>query len=162
MSKSASGPIVGFDLGHGETALARTYAGTMDSPQVLQIPGSGLPGGRQCITAVNELPDGSVLIGDNAIGTREGHLYLAFKGPALNDERVRHPVNLFSQKIRSSLVEAADLPPNGSVHWVFGSPSGWPATLRAEYTALFRESGFANAEVGDGVAGRHAVRPRLR
>lgn len=146
-SKSAKGPIVGFDLGHGETALARTYAGTTDSPQVLQIPGSGLPGGRQCITAVSELPDGSVLIGDNAIGTRQGHLYLAFKGPTLTDERVRYPVNLFTTKIRTSLVEAADLPSNGRVHWVFGSPSGWPATLRADYARLFREAGFANAEV---------------
>lgn len=147
MNDSARTPIVGFDLGHGETALARAYAGTTDAPQVLQIPGSGLPGGRQCVTAVSEMPDGSVLIGDNAMGTRGGRLYLAFKGPALKDEQVRHPVRLFTGEIRTSLVGAADLPPNGAVRWVFGSPSGWPPALRAEYAALFRAAGFANTEV---------------
>lgn len=140
-------PIVGFDLGHGETALAKTYSKTTEPPSVLQIPGSGLPGGRQCITAVNEMRDGTVLIGDSALGRREGRLYLAFKGPELKEERVRHPVHLFTKKIRSSLIDTADLPSNGSVRWVFGCPSGWAPSLRVEYASLFRAAGFTDAEV---------------
>ena len=147
MSNAASRPVIGFDLGHGETALARTTAEATDAPQVMQIHGSNLSSGRQCITAVNEQPDGTVIIGDNAIDRRTGRLYLAFKGAQLTEEQVRHPTQLFSKQVRDSLYAEGDLRKQDTVSWVFGCPSGWPPPLRAQYADLFREAGFSQAEV---------------
>ena len=147
MSDTTGKPIIGFDLGHGDTALARTSAEATDAPQVMQIHGSNLSSGRQCITAVNEQPDGTVIIGDNAIDRRTGRLYLGFKGPQLAEEQVRHPTQLFSRQIRDSLYAESDLRKNDSVSWVFGCPSGWPPPLRAQYADLFRQGGFTQAEV---------------
>lgn len=147
MAENNGVPIVGFDLGHGETALAITYAGKTAPPAVLDLPGAS-GAGRQHVTAVNEHPDKGIIVGEAAVEARGGTLHLGFKGRALERDQVRRPVELFSTKIREDLVSQGKLPnPASRIRWVFGTPSGWPPRLREAYATLFRQAGFSHVEV---------------
>lgn len=137
--------IVGFDLGHGETAIATTYAARSASPTVLRLPGSSR---RQHVTAVAEHPQRGVLIGEHAAAARDvSAFYLAFKSPDIDDESVRRPVALFVGRLVEALRESGDIAYDGDVRWVFGAPSGWSRELRARYELMLASFGLAGVEV---------------
>lgn len=139
--------IIGFDLGHGETAVSKTYARKTTPPAVLDLPGAS-GSGRQHVTAVNEHAEHGVLVGEAAVDMPGGKLYLGFKSRALDQPGVRRPMELFASKVRDDLVAAGKIgEPAQEVRWVFGAPSGWSSTLRENYAKLLRASGFTHVEV---------------
>ncbi|MGW3037427.1 Hsp70 family protein [Streptomyces sp. NPDC001178] len=144
---SGSTVIVGFDLGHGETALAKTYADKSAPPVVLDIGSTGA--GRQHVTAVAEHPTRGVLVGREATEARGvTSLYLAFKSPEIDRDDVRTPVHLFVDKVgRDARERDQDLTGSRPVNWVFGAPSGWDADLRRAYAELLGRTGLPNVEV---------------
>jgi hypothetical protein len=145
MSTASDTLIVGFDLGHGETALATAFAAKQAHPTVLRLPGSTR---RQHITAVAEHPRRGVLLGEHAAFARDAtSFYLAFKSPDIEDESVRRPVTLFVSKLVEAIQEQGDIPRNGKVQWIFGAPSGWKKDLRDRYALMLNELGLKNVEV---------------
>src|ERR687895_229995 len=72
--------IIGFDLGHGESALAYTTLAGASEPEPLELMGE-----TAIITAVGEHPTRGTLIGERAIMARAElpNLYIRFKDPAL-------------------------------------------------------------------------------
>src|SRR4051812_46295533 len=96
--------IFGLDLGHGETALARTRLGAAGEPAPVEI-----GGGRSLVTAVGVDAVGRIAIGREVVA-RAAELtesFVRFKAPALD----RHPVagraiRLFVRGLRQRL--AAD------------------------------------------------------
>ena len=145
MSHTRDTLIVGFDLGHGETALATAYAAKQAHPTVLRLPGSTR---RQHITAVAEHPKRGVLLGEHAAFARDTtSFYLAFKSSDFDNDSVRRPVALFVGKLVEAVREQGDIPQNGSVQWIFGAPSGWKKDLRDRYALMLSELGLQNVEV---------------
>ena len=112
--------IVGFDLGHGQTALALAYASKDAPPAVLALPGST---DKQHVTAVAEHPKLGVLVGEGAAGVRGvSRLYVGFKSPEFGAEPVRRPTTLFVQKVVADVQEKALVPRAGRVRWWSAPP----------------------------------------
>jgi hypothetical protein len=139
--------VVGFDLGHGETAVTTAHVDKTTPPNVLDL-GGATGTGRQHVTAVAEHPARGVLVGveaAEAIGITS--LYLGFKGPELDRDEVRRPVRLFVDRIRDDVVSRSMLPKARRSRWVFGAPSGWSPNLRREYATLLKGVGLDDVEV---------------
>jgi hypothetical protein len=144
MSNVTDITLVGFDLGHGETALAVANAAKTTPPNFLDLPGAS---GRQHVTAVAEHPTRGVLVGEAALVPRDvTSLELGFKSRNLDRPTVKEPIRLFVTKIRQDLLENSLLP-KGAIRWVFGAPSGWPTDLRTSYAALLKQIGLSDVEV---------------
>ncbi|MGH3901244.1 MAG: Hsp70 family protein [Pseudonocardiaceae bacterium] len=144
MATTSDTTVVGFDLGHGESAVAVVRSNTTTAPNVLDLRGAA---GRQHVTAVAVHPQHGVLVGEAAVNTpgRTRPLYLAFKGPELDDEGVRRPITLFVSKIREDIENEKEL--TRRTRWVFGAPSGWSTELMARYAQLLKSTGIADVEV---------------
>ena len=109
--------IIGFDLGHGETAVALAMLSATAEPQMLDLYGT-----RSILTAVAQHPTRGVLIGDDAFLSRNVRsLHIAFKSP--NVERREVPIaSARSVERRSAL--------SGPV--LRGCPTREPRTCRAD------------------------------
>ncbi|WP_405876267.1 MULTISPECIES: hypothetical protein [unclassified Streptomyces] len=96
--------VVGFDLGHGETALAVARSDANASPGPLDLPGSSR---RQVLTAVAEHDTHGVLIGEAAL-TTAGVRYLAteFKSERMKEAEARRPVTLVLRRVAAKAVPA--------------------------------------------------------
>ena len=130
--------VIGFDLGHGETAVFSVYSSSAAAPALLDPPGGKR--GRH-VTAVLEHPTRGVLIGEDAIKAGEGTLHLAFKSPHLDRPEVAEPIRLFVSRMIADLRESGRLPDGSGTEtlWVFGTPSGWPAPTREQYAELLSD-----------------------
>ncbi|MEV2196233.1 hypothetical protein AB0I02_35430 [Streptomyces phaeochromogenes] len=144
-SRARDTVVVGFDLGHGETALAMARADGTVTPGVLDLPGSSR---RQVLTAVAELEGHGVLIGE-AAHTAGGVGYLAteFKSEDMKEAEVRRPVILFVSKIVEEVRTRGLIPLDRPPLWVFGVPSGWSDAVRGRYARLLAEAVQGDVEV---------------
>ncbi|MFE7032444.1 Hsp70 family protein [Streptomyces sp. NPDC057621] len=139
--------VVGFDLGHGESALSKTRTDTTKQPEVMDVGSTG--GGRQHVTAVAEHPTRGVLVGREAADARGVTWFdLGFKSPEVDREEVRRPVLAFVAKVSADAV-ARDRELDGRypVRWVFGAPSGWSAELRRAYATMLKSAGLQHVDV---------------
>jgi hypothetical protein len=137
--------VVGFDLGHGETALAIARVTASTTPAVVDLPGATR---RQHVTAVAESSAGDVIIGEEAMRTPHvRRLWFGFKCPRFDDPQTRTPMLAFVRRIVSDLVDNGTISDPAKLNWVFGMPSGWTAEHRRKYTALLKEAGLPNATV---------------
>jgi len=144
MTDTSGSTVVGFDLGHGQTALAAAYADRDAYPEVLDLPGSV---GRQHVTAVAEHPRRGVLVGEDAAVARGvTRLWLGFKSPELDQESVSRPTALFVAKVVADLRDKAQIPAS-NVRWVVGVPAGWHAQVRKTYAKVLRKAGLNDVEV---------------
>ncbi|MFD8968900.1 Hsp70 family protein [Streptomyces sp. NPDC059568] len=134
--------IIGFDLGHGDTAVTKVHAGTrQDSaslgdrnapPEIVELGGDR----KQLVTSVTVTPEGEVLVGEAAFeGAKESETFVAFKSPYLDREEVRRPLELFARRVVEEIRESR-LTDSGRVRWIFGHPSGWDAEQVAGYREL--------------------------
>ncbi len=130
--------IVGFDLGHGESALTLAKVISITEPQVLEVQAS-----RSFITAVAEHPKRGVLIGEDAYKARElDSLRVRFKGADLHNPDIRAPIKLFASKVRQLLDEKSLIPSSKHCGFIVGCPSGWTPEVREQYALLMREAGI--------------------
>ncbi|MFI1682876.1 Hsp70 family protein [Streptomyces sp. NPDC020607] len=136
MTEPADIVIIGFDLGHGETALASVHADRITQPEMLDLPGSR---GRRHISAVLDHPSDGVLVGESAITARQGDPYLGFKSPDLGLPEVVTPLRLFVSRIVADVLDTAPPRPGQELRWVFGTPSGWPPETRTRYAQILGE-----------------------
>lgn len=130
--------IIGFDLGHGETALSVAAVASITEPQVLEVQSK-----RSFITAVAVHPKRGVIIGEDAYTARNlESLKVRFKSSRLERPEVREPIRLFVGKVLETLRSRKLIRGGGKSHFIVGCPSGWTPQIRAEYENLMRESGL--------------------
>ena len=147
MSEPPNTTIVGFDLGHGETAVALAQSNKTTPPQVVDLPGAA-GRGRQHVSAVTVHPERGVLLGEAAVDAQgSGRLYLNFKSPMIDRDEVSLPTRLLVDKIREDVTSAGIIPARGRRRWVFGSPSGWSVEVRRSYAKLLRTAGLETPDV---------------
>jgi len=135
--------IVGFDLGHGETAVALAMLSATVEPQILDVYGT-----RSILTAVAQHPTRGVLIGDDAFMTRNiSTLRIAFKSPDLERLDVHEPLALFVGKVLEVLLRDRKITGGESTLFFVGCPSGWSETVRVRYAELLRSAGMMQVAV---------------
>jgi len=130
--------IIGFDLGHGESALTLAMVDAKTEPQVLDVQSR-----KSFISAVAVHPKRGVIIGEEAYTARSlDTLKIRFKSADLENPAVREPIRLFVTKILDLLQQNGLIRGQGHSHFVVGCPSGWSPLVRERYAALLREAGM--------------------
>ena len=135
--------IVGFDLGHGETAVAKAMMQSDADPEVLTIYGQ-----KNQITALGIHPEGGVLIAEMAV-KRPGvtQLEISFKRRPTDDAAFRQTVRMFLEAYYRYLIDN-HLVEGGEASFFFvGYPAGWSAKEREEYETLLKEAGIPQLSV---------------
>lgn len=137
--------FIGFDLGHGETALARAFAQGHSEPEILEYRGT-----RSLITAVAKDPKARTAsrIGAEALSLSDGKIWAKFKSPDLDAPDVREPLTLFTRALIKGLTEDGSLRGPRESHFVIGCPSGWSEDVRDRYRNLFvKAAGLKQARI---------------
>jgi hypothetical protein len=135
--------IVGFDLGHGESAVALAMLSATAEPQILDLYGT-----RSILTAVAQHPIRGVLIGDDAFMSRNvSSLHIAFKSSEVERREVREPITLFVGKVLEVLLRDRKITGGEATLFFVGCPSGWDELVRIRYAALLRNAGMAQVTV---------------
>jgi hypothetical protein len=122
--------IVGFDLGHGETSVARASP-SGGEPQILRIHGH-----QSQITAVG-YDDSHVVIGRRAmllpnIRARQ----TAFKLRPPGTEASRAALADFARGVREYLIKTHGVAEDAGTHYFVGRPSGWSGAEAEAYRQL--------------------------
>jgi hypothetical protein len=146
MTETTAPPrIIGFDLGHAETALT-----VINDPRGVELQRLDPPfaaGRPVSVTAVAERPDG-ITVGHRAIEDRTAQaLYVGFKSPELHRESVARPTRLFVGGVRDELDRHGLVRRDRPTLWVFGVPSGWDSTVSATYRDLLAGEGLDYVDV---------------
>ncbi len=137
--------IIGFDLGHGETALARTRLAATGEPVPME-----LGGGRSIVTAVGRDGAQRIAIGREVAALSSGLLesYTRFKHPKLDG----HPLagkatRLFVRGVLDRLQESGQVTQPDRVFFLVGCPSGWGPHIQAAYQAVLEQGGLKRVRV---------------
>ena len=137
--------IVGFDLGHAETALAMVRDPYSTDISRLELPSAR--GRSMMVTAIAECPD-RVRIGYPAVDTPHAvSRAVGFKSPHLHREAVSRPIRLFVGAVREELRTEGALHGDRPVRWVLGAPSGWDDDTLANYRMLLLQAELEYVEV---------------
>ena len=141
-TKDTISEVIGFDLGHAETAVTKANMGATTQPAVLKVQGQA-----PMVTAVAET-GGQVLVGKDAYSGRnpEG-LNVAFKSLRLKDHVTRRPTKLFVQRIVEMLIEERKIAGGAESLFVVGHPSDWRGAVPRDYEALLQEAGMQQVRV---------------
>lgn len=135
--------IIGFDLGHGESALTLATVSAITEPQVLDIQNQ-----RSFITAVATHPKRGVLIGEEAYAAKNLEtLHVGFKSAELDNPQVRQPIKLFVSQILALLLQNDMIRGGEKSLFIVGCPSGWSENIRERYAQLMREAGMNPVKV---------------
>ncbi|MFH0997100.1 MAG: hypothetical protein V1844_16630 [Pseudomonadota bacterium] len=138
--------IVGFDFGHGETALARVSSLANDSePEMLEI-----FAGKSQVTALAFKPESGDLVGDQALkttGITELHIGLKPMRRNLSSPVHQRIVRRFVKKYLDILEESGQIDGRDRTLFVVGSPSGWSNAERATYADILKQAGMRRVSV---------------
>ncbi len=135
--------VVGFDLGHGETALALSQVATTSEPQILDIQNQ-----RSFITAVALHPKRGVIIGEDAYTARHlDSLHVRFKSAQVEKPEVAEPIKLFVRRIHELLQENGLIQGQPHTQFVVGCPSGWSPEMRQRYAKLMQAAGLNDVTI---------------
>lgn len=133
--------IIGFDLGHGETALARIASGDGDAePEMIEIMSK-----KSQITALGFKPGLGDLVGDQALKTTGiSELHIGFKPlrGRLNSPDHQAIINRFIKKYLLILEESGQIPDMEHRLFVVGAPSGWTAAECDNYSDILKQAGL--------------------
>ena len=135
--------IIGLDLGHAETALAKAMTDASTEPKIVDVRGEA-----PLITALAEDHKRGVLIGENAYKIRDPkEVRVAFKSPDLRNQEVRRLTTLYVRKIVDVLLEERKIAGKDETLFIVGCPSGWDTVTRSEYETVLRDSGMHKVKV---------------
>lgn len=130
---------VGFDLGHGETAVAKAIVESIEPPQMLEINNK-----KNQITALGWHPQLGYLVGEQAlIQAGVTQLTITFKQKPNNDPNYRQTISTFLATYYHLLKESRQIENQDTTYFYVGCPSGWTISERAEYQKLLQESGIS-------------------
>lgn len=142
--------IIGFDLGHGETAITKTslYASIKESKFNLAEPKSLDINGKTSIITAVAMKNGKILIGDDAYTSKDvANLFVHFKSFHLENPEVREPIQNFVKSCLNNLHEQGKIKLNDNTYFVVGSPSGWTENDRNKYEDVLKKAGMMNVTV---------------
>ena len=150
MSQLPDLEFIGFDLGHGETALGRAHSRSLREPEILEFRGE-----RSFVTAIANTDKGVRIGGDalNLAALADAGLenpetvWVKFKSRELDLSSVKTPTQLFAKTLCEHLSREGQIEGLAKSQFLVGCPSGWDAPTRAAYQALFREAGLENCQV---------------
>lgn len=137
--------FIGYDLGHGETALGRAFGATVREPEILEWRGR-----RSFVTAVAEDKSG-IKIGADALNVAalgpQANVAVKFKSRDLNLASVREPTLAFTQALIDGLTaDGTILGPKDS-QFIVGCPSGWSPEDREDYRIVFQDAGLSTVRI---------------
>jgi len=145
MNKTSSDEFIGFDLGHGETALGRAFGATIREPEILEYRGE-----RSFVTAVAKTKAG-VKIGGEAVNLsvmgNSPQVWVKFKGRELNKTEIKQPTQLFSKTLIGGLAEDGIIRGPKESRFIVGCPSGWTEATRQDYQHLFEGAGLKTVRI---------------
>lgn len=131
----------GFDLGDGESAVARVGSGENRSPEIVDIDGKKI-----VITVWAVMPNGEVRIGDNAARSAAAAVRSAarFKRRFLDAQSdCAALIRDFSARVFESLRGSGALVGGEMSNSVYvGCPAGWDREARERYQRIFETLGF--------------------
>ena len=137
--------FIGFDLGHGETALGRAFGATVREPEILEWRGR-----RSFVTAVATDKSG-VKIGVEALNLAalgpKANVAVKFKSRELNLDSVSVPTFMFTQTLIDGLTEDGTILGPKDSQFIVGCPSGWSADDRKAYQDVFNTSGLKTVRI---------------
>ncbi|MBE9107771.1 Hsp70 family protein, partial [Nostoc cf. edaphicum LEGE 07299] len=134
---------IGFDLGHGETAVAKAIVESIEPPQMLEINNK-----KNQITALGWHPKLGYLVGEQAlIQAGVTQLTISFKQKPNNDPKYRETISTFVATYYRLLKESKQLAGGESSYFYIGCPSGWTISDRTEYQKLLQEAGIPQLNV---------------
>ncbi|MBD2523489.1 Hsp70 family protein [Nostoc sp. FACHB-133] len=134
---------IGFDLGHGETAVAKAIVESIDPPQMLEINNK-----KNQITALGWHPKLGYLVGEQAlIQAGVTQLTISFKQKPNNDPKYRETISTFVATYYRLLKESKQLEGGEGSYFYIGCPSGWSVSDRTEYQKLLQEAGIPQLNV---------------
>lgn len=129
---------IGFDLGHGETALAKAKVDSIETPDMLEVNNKKIQ-----ITAIGWHPELGVLVGDQAlIQAGVDRLQIGFKEKPNNSPNYRKTIRSFVEAYYNLLKESKQIEGGVNSQFYIGCPSGWSQIERQEYQILLKESGI--------------------
>ncbi|MEH1918769.1 Hsp70 family protein [Nostoc sp.] len=134
---------IGFDLGHGETAVAKAVVESIEPPQMLEINNK-----KNQITALGWHPKLGYLVGEQAlIQAGVTQLTISFKQKPNNDPKYRETISTFVATYYRLLKESKQLEGGEGSYFYIGCPSGWTISDRTEYQKLLQEAGIPRLNV---------------
>jgi molecular chaperone DnaK (HSP70) len=134
---------IGFDLGHGETAVAKARVESIEPPEMLEVNSKKIQ-----VTALGWHPDLGYLIGEQAlIQAGVTQLKISFKQKPNNDSNYRKTIGKFLETYYRLLKESKQIEGGETSQFFVGCPSGWSVSDREEYQKLLKESGIPRLSV---------------
>lgn len=129
---------IGFDLGHGETAVAKARVESIEPPEMLEINNKKIQ-----ITAIGWHPELGYLVGEQAlIQAGVTQLKISFKEKPNNDPNYRKTIRSFLETYYRLLKESKQIEGGETSQFYVGCPSGWSISDREEYQKLLKEAGI--------------------
>lgn len=129
---------IGFDLGHGETAVAKARVESIEPPEMLEINSKKVQ-----ITAIGWHPDLGYLVGEQAlIQAGVTQLKISFKQKPNNDPIYRKTISSFLETYYRLLKDSKQIEGGETSQFYVGCPSGWSISDREEYQKLLKEAGI--------------------
>ncbi len=152
-SKREDIEFLGYDLGHGESAIGRAYSCSMREPEILEYRGQ-----KSLVTAVIRTKTGGkpadIRIGAEAVNMsgvmtpdQSANLWIKFKARTLDDAEVLTPIRLFTQTLIEGLSQDKKIRGHGDSQFIIGCPSGWSLEDRVQYRQLFENAGLASVRI---------------
>ena len=136
----------GFDLGDGESTLARVGSSGVSCPEIIDVDGK-----KVTITVWAVMRNGEVRIGENAARSAASAVRSAarFKRRFLDVQSDSAAlIRDFSARVFESLRDSGALVGGEKSNSVYvGCPAGWDAENRARYRRIFETIGFPNPKV---------------
>lgn len=130
---------IGFDLGHGETAVAKAKVESIEPPEMLEINNKKVQ-----ITALGTHPDLGYLVGEQAlIQAGVTQLKISFKQKPNNEPNYRETMRSFLETYYRILKESKQIEGGSDSHFYVGCPSGWSVSERENYQKLLKEAGIS-------------------
>jgi len=145
LNKTSTDEFIGFDLGHGETAIGRAFGATIREPEILEYRGE-----RSFVTAVAKTKDG-VKIGADAVNLSfmgdAPEIWVKFKGRDLKRSDIKAPTQLFTKTLISGLAKDGIIRGPKESRFIVGCPSGWDDKTRQGYQKLFEGAGLKTVRI---------------
>lgn len=136
--------IIGFDLGHGETALTWVRADIPEStPQSLLINNR-----KSQITAIAHHPQKGIIIGEMAYQMSDATIFeIAFKSRRFDEIAYQQTLREFVTAIFKHLIDTNQIQSADNNEFFIGCPSGWWQEEIESYKQLLSEDCLPNAKV---------------
>ena len=139
--------IVGFDLGHGETAVSICPVGDGAQAQDMDVWGNGM---KSVTTAIGWLPNKEIRVGEKALtNLKVNEKCICFKGDPLGRPGESKPeaekrncvVQAYSKAWCDQLLKNNQVSGDGTTRYYVGCPSGWsPESIRCYHDLLAKVS----------------------